>query len=109
MNDYFSFLYSLKETLFSLVTVIPCFYIYAEEEKFSKKDASVCSKNISSPIKDHESDPDSKEETWEVEDYEYDRALNADRIYLKFKKRVDAYPEQCFRYNFKKLAFVYHA
>ncbi|KAK6789452.1 hypothetical protein RDI58_013252 [Solanum bulbocastanum] len=76
--------------------VIPCFYIYAEEEKFSKKDASVCSKNISSPIKDHESDPDTTEETWEVEDYEYDRALNADRVYLKFKKRVDAYPEQCF-------------
>ncbi|KAK6792087.1 hypothetical protein RDI58_011168 [Solanum bulbocastanum] len=90
----------LPETLFSLVTVIPCFYIYAEEEKFSKKDASVCSKNISSPIKDHESDPDTKEETWEVEDYEYDRALNADRVYLKFKKRVDAYPEQCFRYSY---------
>lgn len=80
--------------------VIPCFYIYAEEEKFSKKDASVNSKNISSPIKDHESYPDTQEETWEVEDYEYDRALNADRVYLKFKKRVDAYPEQCFRYSY---------
>ncbi|PHT32108.1 hypothetical protein CQW23_28445 [Capsicum baccatum] len=80
--------------------VIPCFYIYAEEEKVSKKDAFVCTKNISSSIKDHENDPATQEETWEVEDYEYDRTLNADRVYLKFKKRVDAYPEQCFRYSY---------
>lgn len=84
--------------------MIPCFYIYAEEEKVSKKDAFVCIKNISSSIKDHENDPATQEETWEVEDYEYDRTLNADRVYLKFKKRVDAYPEQCFRYNCKKVS-----
>ncbi|KAJ8543748.1 hypothetical protein K7X08_025366 [Anisodus acutangulus] len=45
--------------------VILCFYIYAAEEKFSTKDASVCSKSILSPIKDHENDPDTREETWE--------------------------------------------
>lgn len=91
---------SVARVIDKSLPVIPCFYIYAEEEKFSKKDASVCSKNILSPIKDHENDPDTQEETWEVEDYEYDRALNADRAYLKFKKRVDAYPEQCFRYAY---------
>lgn len=80
--------------------VVPCFYIYTKEEKVSKEVDRVSMSYASMSIKDKESsksDESETEEAWEDEKYEHDKALNADRTYLKFKKRIDADPEQCFR------------
>ncbi|RZC55277.1 hypothetical protein C5167_014131 [Papaver somniferum] len=80
--------------------VIPCFYIYSQKESSSGGVGSVGTSLASLNLTDNRNEDQNEEETWEEEGYEYDRALHVDRTYLKFMKRMNAFPEQCFRYSY---------
>lgn len=91
----------LKEQACDLsIPVLPCFYIHYNKELYGGKGAVGSSSSelvLDKEIMDAAND---EEEKWEGEKYEYDRAIGADRTFLKFKKRLDAYPQQCFRYSY---------
>ena len=78
--------------------VLPCFYIYYDKEQPRGK-SNVCSSSKETVLLEEIMDMgNDEEEKWEGEKYEYDSAPGADRTFLKFKKRLDAHPQQCFRY-----------
>ncbi|KAJ4760360.1 Programmed cell death protein 2-like [Rhynchospora pubera] len=93
-----------KKLIDDLTTpVLPCFYIYSQRnssEGRMDKANFVGGSSISLKEIEKSSGNESEGESWEGEAYEYDKALGADRTYLKFKKQLDAYPEQCFRYSY---------
>ncbi|KAL3697569.1 hypothetical protein R1sor_011645 [Riccia sorocarpa] len=84
--------------------VLPCFYIYTQAEVIGVGPAtSGYSQGALQSLGENEVPGDGggdAGETWGSEDYEPDQALYADRTYLKFKKKLDHHPEQCFRYSF---------
>lgn len=89
----------------TFTAVLPCFYIYPILEQFSGGREDVCASYSSLAISKTESASEDNDEAWEQELYEYDSALGADRTYLKFKKRMDANPEQCFRLDLSIIGF----
>ncbi|KAK8934795.1 hypothetical protein KSP39_PZI015150 [Platanthera zijinensis] len=84
------------------IPVVPCFYIYPHEDR-SVGDTIAVSANYDSLLTkqdDNSSKDNQNQEFWGGEEYEYDKAVGVDRTFLKFKKRMDACPEQCFRYSY---------
>ena len=84
-------MYNISYFFFS---VLPCFYVYPQNESLPSQGSQAASALESID----QIEVSSREEVWEGEEYEHDRALSADRTFLKFKKRLDCVPEQCFRY-----------
>lgn len=82
---------------------LPCFYIEAEEEgpgELPKGIGSIRGTGKGAAVEVAVTEEALKGvpgEAWEGEGYEYDKALTADRAFLKFRKRINRHPEQCVR------------
>jgi pre-rRNA-processing protein TSR4 len=93
----------------SFLPSLPCFYVYTQsEESTPYESATTRSENPAdgevndslNEIEDPYGIVEGVGELWEGEEYEPEQAIFADRTYLKFKKKLDISPEQCFRYSF---------
>ncbi|KAL2628954.1 hypothetical protein R1flu_013640 [Riccia fluitans] len=88
-----------------ILPVLSCFYIYTQAEStgVGPSTSGTHPQRDLQTLGENEGPGDENEdsgEMWGSEDYEPDQALYADRTYLKFKKKLDYHPEQCFRYSF---------
>jgi len=92
----------------SNLPTLPCFYMYSNSEVLLQdRNANVNGKFQESAeskplpaVEEHTAAVEGVEELWEGEEYEPDHSLSADQTYLKFKKKLDLNPEQCYRYCF---------
>lgn len=75
---------------------MPCFYIYTREVSVLRNGAPAYLSEPLPSLSEKETN-ECQEESWAPEGYEYDKALTADRTFLKFRKQLDASPDQCFR------------
>ncbi|CAI9271926.1 unnamed protein product [Lactuca saligna] len=91
---------SLSRSIDDKTPVLPCFYIYPKEENYLEDAAALNKRESKHKIEEKKDDDNDEKESWIGESYEYDRTLHADKTYLKFKKRLDVYPEHCFRYSY---------
>ncbi|KAL7613358.1 hypothetical protein Lser_V15G07818 [Lactuca serriola] len=91
---------SLSRSIDDKTPVLPCFYIYPKEENYLEDAAALNKSESKHKIEEKKDDDNDEKESWIGESYEYDRTLHADKTYLKFKKRLDVYPEHCFRYSY---------
>jgi pre-rRNA-processing protein TSR4 len=97
--------------LFAVVVMgsaLPCFYLYSDSEVLIRdRNANVNGKvqelaelKPLPAVEEPTAAVEGVKELWEGEEYEPDHSLSADRTYLKFKKKLDLNPEQCYRYCF---------
>ena len=91
-----------------ICAALPCFYVYTQSEESTPYESATTDSepvselegnNLLNDIEDPYGIVEGVGELWEGEEYEPEHAVNADRTYLKFKKKLDLSPEQCFRYD----------
>jgi pre-rRNA-processing protein TSR4 len=94
--------------LFAMDSALPCFYVYCDSEVLIRDRNATVNGKVQElaelkplpAVEEPTAAVEGVKELWEGEEYEPDHSLSADRTYLKFKKKLDLNPEQCYRYCF---------